>query len=258
MTDNKKVDNKEVDIKNDVLDEIKKISNNFSEIIPIDKIINHPILKYGRNGMGDRWCRKMFIYSVIYKNGIYKSYLNTDDVFIPELVLSNFVKSVNNKNRNGIIGIYIHSINNKIQKISINSKIKKEISKNSCVVCGSNSNICCDHKNDLYNNPRILNIKTQQLNDFQPLCNHCNLQKREVCKKEKKIHKLYSGNNIPMIKKFNLHKIPWELKNYDILDVNLKEDTFWYDPVEFINKLIIYTKYVVPILMDIKNLRNKL
>jgi len=39
-----------------------------------------------------------------------------------------------------------------------------------------------DHKNGRYNNPIVLNINTQTLDDFQPLTNGDNLLKRQSCK----------------------------------------------------------------------------
>ena len=39
-----------------------------------------------------------------------------------------------------------------------------------CIVCGSASDIVIDHKNDLYNDPRVLNSDTQVPDDFQTLC----------------------------------------------------------------------------------------
>jgi hypothetical protein len=65
--------------------------------------------------------------------------------------------------------------------------IRKDIIKHykniSCANCGSNSELQCDHKNGLYNNPRVLNLETQTLDDFQSLCRHCNCQKRQIDKK---------------------------------------------------------------------------
>jgi hypothetical protein len=61
--------------------------------------------------------------------------------------------------------------------------IKAVICKRPCANCGTHSDIQCDHKNDLKNDPRVLNKKTQELADFQALCRHCNDVKRG-CKKQ--------------------------------------------------------------------------
>lgn len=131
----------------------------------------------------------------------------------------------------------------------INKQIEKEIkkSKSKCVFCGTKTNLVCDHKNDLYNDEIVLNIKEQRISDFQCLCNRCNLLKREICKKEKEKNKIYSAKNIPFIGNNFKFEYPWEKKAFDILDINCKKDTFWYDPVEFVNKLNLYKNYRIPI-----------
>ena len=68
-----------------------------------------------------------------------------------------------------------------------------------CVVCGSHSDLVTDHKNDLYNDPRVLDAKTQTIDDFQCLCNHCNLQKRQVSKVTKELGKRIGATAIPSL-----------------------------------------------------------
>jgi 5-methylcytosine-specific restriction endonuclease McrA len=53
-------------------------------------------------------------------------------------------------------------------------------------MCGSHSNTVIDHKNDLYNDETVLNVDTQTIDDFQVLCTHCNLLKRQISIDEKK------------------------------------------------------------------------
>jgi len=127
---------------------------------------------------------------------------------------------------------------------------------NSCVVCGSKTEIVCDHKNDLYNDVRVLNSNTQCINDFQPLCNHCNLQKRQVCKNEINTQKIYSAKNIPQFKIIPF-EFPWEKKVFDVNNIQCKVDTYWHDPVEFNRKLIIYLSHTIPIINSIKSRRFK-
>ena len=79
----------------------------------------------------------------------------------------------------------------------IRDDIHKIIKSKPCVVCGSKSHLVTDHKNDLYNDLRVLNSKTQILDDFQCLCNHCNLQKRQISKQTKIEKKRYGATNIP-------------------------------------------------------------
>ena len=114
----------------------------------------------------------------------------------------------------------------------IRKDIEKYHKKFGCVVCGSHSDLITDHKNDLYNDPRVLNIKTQKIDDFQCLCNHCNLQKRQVAKKTIETKKRYSAKNIPSLKVFNIDFIEGN-KEFDINDPNAMKGTYWYDPVAF-------------------------
>jgi hypothetical protein len=161
-----------------------------------------------------------------------------------------FLSNKNNK-INGIIGIFVFSKRLNIIKHPINKNIIKLITSKSCIICGSNTEIICDHKNDLYNDNRVLNINTQNINDFQPLCNHCNLQKRQICKDEIKNNKLYSAKNIERYKQY-LVEFGWEKKAFDLNDINCKVDTYWYDPIEFERKIYLYITYILPIIKEIK------
>lgn len=106
----------------------------------------------------------------------------------------------------------------------------------SCVGCGSNSELQCDHKNGLYNDPRILNLETQTVNDFQSLCRHCNCQKRQVEKNSKSTCKRYGATNIPHMRAFGIDFIEGD-DTLDINNPNALRGTYWYDPIEF-------TKYI--------------
>lgn len=101
-----------------------------------------------------------------------------------------------------------------------------------CVVCGKRSALVTDHKNDLYNDPRVLNKDTQIIDDFQCLCNSCNLQKREVVKKMKETKKRYGATNIPSMKIYGIDFISGD-ETFDPSDVNAMVGTYWYDVVAF-------------------------
>ena len=105
-----------------------------------------------------------------------------------------------------------------------------------CIVCGSNSDLVTDHKNDLYNDPRVLDSKTQTKDDFQCLCNHCNLQKSAVEQKTRASGKRYGATNIPMLTGYGIDFISGD-ETYDKNDINAMVGTFWYDPVEFMEKI---------------------
>lgn len=229
---------------------VLQASNIFTRIISTMEIKeNYPKLYWGGNGVGDRFANKKFNYSVIFSKKPPEVYSENENDKIPNQLLDEFLQ---NHKGIGIIGIYVHSkrINN-LPNRPIKESIAKEITSYSCVSCGTSKTIC-DHKNDLYNDNRVLNINTQQLSDFQPLCNHCNLQKRQVCIKEKQEKKLYSAKNI---KKYQQEEFefPWEKKIFDESDIFCKNDTYWFDPVEFHRKISIYSKYVNPIVNAIKH-----
>jgi hypothetical protein len=220
---------------------VVELTVEYSKILSIDEIIANK-LGWGKNGLGDRWMNKKFNYSVIYKSKKKpcQTYSENDDDEIPKELLDEFVKKNQDVKGGGIIGIFCHSKRTNIVKRDISEDIRKVIRSRSCVVCGSNTDIVCDHKNDIYNDDRVLDLKTQCIDDFQPLCAHCNLQKRQVCKDEKKNGKLYSAKNL---KSYEIYgDFPWEKEIYDLNDINTKVGSFWYDPVEFnknIKKLFI-------------------
>ena len=225
---------------------VKRLSNNQTTIISRTEIRKHKSLDWCDNGIGDRWAKKKFNYTVIY-NKKEKQYSENENDTISKECLEVFRKS---NSGSGIIGIFVHSLRENIITRPIRTDILDKIRSQSCVSCGSNSSIICDHKNDLYNEDSVLVSKTQKLDDFQPLCNHCNLQKREVLKKEVEKSKLYSAKNLAKYKLFPF-EFPWEKKLFDKRDKNTKKDTYWYDPVEFNRKIYLYTT-LLPVLKEIK------
>ena len=78
-----------------------------------------------------------------------------------------------------------------------------------------------------------------------------NLQKRQVCKKEKMTGILYSAKNIPQYSVYEF-EFPWEKKAYDPTDIYTKTNTYWYDPKEFNRLLYLYQTITLPILTELK------
>lgn len=232
-------------------DIISELSNNFCKIISVEEIKKYPSLYWGGNGVGDRFANKKFNYTSINSSKKLRTYSENENETIDMELINKFIEDYKSKQK-GIIGIYIHSLRENIPKRPISSKIESKIKESPCVVCGSYNDIICDHKNDLYNDERVLNIKTQKLSDFQPLCNHCNLQKRQVRIKESENKKLYSAKNMSIYKIYNF-EFHWEKKIYDESDINLKVDTFWYDPVEFNRKIYAYSTSTLPIIKALKS-----
>ena len=232
---------------------IIQLSNNFTKIISRNEIKKYKKIDWGNNGIGDRWANKKFNYTSVYNDKI-KTYSENDNDNVPEELIQLF--RLEHPNMKGIIGIFVHSKRLKITKRPIKKEIDIVIKQNSCVSCGSNSDIICDHKNDLYNDEKVLDIHTQELSDFQPLCNHCNLQKRQICKDEVKNNRIYSAKNLQKYKIFH-YEFPWEKKAFATDDITTKLDTYWYDPIEFNKKICYYSLYVIPIINEIKSkLRN--
>jgi len=224
-----------------------RATDNFTKILSKKEMKDkYTELYWGGNGVGDRWVNKKFNYSFIYSNK-QVLYSENDDDKIPVEILNQFLQS--NKGV-GIIGIFVHSRRINIQKRPISKHIHKNITSLSCVVCGKHDTIC-DHKNDLYNDGRVLSLETQLISDFQPLCNHCNLQKRQICKMEKQTGQVYSAKNIQRYKCY-LFEFPWEKKVFDKNDINCKNGTYWFDPVEFDKNIYYYSVGVIPIINEIK------
>jgi hypothetical protein len=236
---------------NDIEELVISLSFNFTKIISRKEIKKYEIINWGNNGIGDRWANKKFNYSVIYKNNV-KTYSENEEEKLPDFEIKEFQK--NNIKEKGILGIFVHSKRLNIKNRPIKKEIEREIKKQKCVCCGSSSDIICDHKNDLYNEDRVLDTNKQTILDFQALCNHCNLQKRQISKNEIKKNKIYSAKNIPQFKIYPF-EFPWEKKVLNLSDITTKIDTYWYDPIEFNNKLYKYITITLPINREIKSLK---
>jgi hypothetical protein len=118
---------------------------------------------------------------------------------------------------------------------AIRKDIRHVLSKQPCVVCGSSSVIEIDHKNGLYNNPRVLNLKTQTIDDFQPLCKHCNDQKRQTYKWQTANNKRYPADLIPMLADLQFSYTQGN-ETFRKDDPDAMVGTFWYDPVAFMKE----------------------
>jgi len=156
-------------------------------------------------------------------------------------------KRKNNKPAGEIEAIRTNGIN-KEKVLSKNRPIRDDIHKyhkhklhSRCVVCGSSSSLITDHKNDLYNDPRVLNKETQTKEDFQCLCNHCNLQKRQILKETMKTGKRYGATNIPSLSVFGIDFIEGD-ETFDKDNINAMVGTFWHDPVKFMEYIKITLK----------------
>ena len=181
------------------MEEIKKsvneITNIHKNILSIEDAQELDLHGGPGNGSGDRTkISRMFIHTTIYGDSrkpmtypkCYDEHIElTED---NKKMIEEYKKERKDKGLKckGVIGFIIQGENKDEQKKRpIHKDIKKFHSQFPCVKCGANKTIC-DHKNDLYNDPRVLDINTQTKEDFQPLCNNCNLRKRAVSLKRDK------------------------------------------------------------------------
>ena len=118
----------------------------------------------------------------------------------------------------------------------IGRRIRNFFKNKPCVSCGSNSNLEIDHKNGLYNDNEVLNIKTQKIEHFQVLCKHCNDQKRQTLIYTKKTNKRYPATKIPMLSIFNIQFTTGD-ENYDPNDKDWGIGTYWNDPIDFMKNI---------------------
>ena len=102
-----------------------------------------------------------------------------------------------------------------------------------CVACGSTKSLVVDHKNDLYNDSRVHSIETQTIDDFQSLCNACNLAKRAYCSKTKKTGVRQAAPH--MCKMMGGQDFIEGDSTFDPTGLGLR-GTFWYDVVAYFNR----------------------
>lgn len=193
-------------------------------------------------GNGGSWCRKSawkkYKVATRKNNGTinYLWYVSEDERERINEIFKQFpCEKGNHIQFIGIFGIKENIDKSRPIRKDIVSVLKK---RKKCCVCGRKSDLVCDHKNDLYNDPKVLSTKTQTIDDFQLLCNQCNLQKRQISIETKKTGKRYGATNIPMLKSLGIDFIEGD-ENFDINDINAMKGTFWYDPIEFMKNILI-------------------
>lgn len=115
---------------------------------------------------------------------------------------------------------------------NIRSDIKEFYKTQNCVMLGingksENTKIEIDHKDGRKNDERVSDIKTQHIEDFQPLCKAANDVKRQICKRCKETNKRWSAKNI----KWN----PYDFYDWDenFIDELGCKGCYQYDPVEY-------------------------
>jgi hypothetical protein len=211
---------------------------NQTRIVCVDEFINnYSTLELGNGGS---WCRREN--TGIYKIATLKSngkinYLWNKSSIDEDLVNRDFGLCETTSLFTRIKYIKIFGIKENTEQLNrpIRKDIKEYYRKKKCCSCGSSIDLVCDHKNDLYNDDRVLKLETQNMDDFQCLCNGCNLKKREFSNKMKKTGKRIGVSDIiPSLACYNDFNIGDE--KYDATDINALLGTYWYDPIEFMNK----------------------
>ena len=110
----------------------------------------------------------------------------------------------------------------------IRDDIRKHICSKPCCVCFRTDSIECDHKNDLKNNPRVLVKSTQILDDFQPLCKHCNMLKKSASQLRNKTNKRIGATRYGFSKDFTIGD-----DTFNRNDPYWYKGTYWGDVMEF-------------------------
>ena len=200
-TNNKKITQRQKDID----DVFKPDRQGNSEWVSVDDL--PPSLKWGGNG--------------VFRHGVFGG----DNRYIWEKYPTKH--KIKHIRTSGFSNDYLYG-----HKRPINKDIRKKFEGCPCVACGSFNQIVIDHKNDLYNNIRVLNVDTQLVEDFQPLCNSCNLKKRQVCKMTWERGERYGATNIPQFDPWGIDFVKGD-KSINFKDPDAMVGTYWYDPVEF-------------------------
>jgi len=150
------------------------------------------------------------------------------------LEVDKFITSGNKIDRIRLNGF--NTSNDKNISQTIRTDIKKEISKKRCVILGTNRS--CDHKIEVDHkdgrkiDERIMNTKTQKLEDFQPLSKPANDAKRQFCKECKETNKRYNAKLLGYPVSFTKGDIHF------VEEIGC-DGCFWYDPIAFRQQLKI-------------------
>ena len=84
---------------------------------------------------------------------------------------------------------------------NIRSDIKEFYKNQNCVMLGiqgnsENTKIEIDHKDGRKDDWRVSDVRTQNVDDFQPLCKAANDAKRQICKRCKETDKRWNAKNL--------------------------------------------------------------
>ncbi len=134
---------------------------------------------------------------------------------------------------NSIDAIRLNGFNNEqVFNQNIRQDIKDFYKNKNCVMLGirgnsENTKIEIDHKDGRKNDDMVSDVKTQRVEDFQPLCKAANNAKRQICKRCKETNKRWNAKNI----KGNPYEFYEGDENYT--DEQGCVGCYQYDPVEY-------------------------
>lgn len=140
---------------------------------------------------------------------------------------------------NSIDAVRLNGFNtNKTFSQNIRSDIKEFYKNQNCVMLGiqgnsENTKIEIDHKDGRKDDWRVSDVKTQKLDDFQPLCKAANDAKRQICKRCKETDKRWNAKNL----KGNPYSFYEGDENYT--ETLGCVGCYQYDPVEYRKSSVI-------------------
>lgn len=162
-------------------------------------------------GNGGSWCRK--------NSTLQKKYIVEFD---KEISIGNSIDAIrlNGLRKNNTFNQHIRT------------DIKEFYKNKKCVMLGvsgnsENTKIEIDHKDGRKDDMEVSSVKTQRLEDFQPLCKAANDIKRQICKKCKETDIRWSAKNI----KGNPY--PFYKGDERYIEELGCEGCYQYDPVEY-------------------------
>ncbi len=134
---------------------------------------------------------------------------------------------------NSIDAIRLNGFSNEqVFNQNIRQDIKNFYKNENCVMLGirgnsENTKIEIDHKDGRKNDDMVSDVKTQRVEDFQPLCKAANDAKRQICRRCKETNKRWNAKNI----KGNPYEFYEGDENYT--DEQGCVGCYQYDPVEY-------------------------
>jgi len=219
--------------------EVLSGTDDFQKIFSKENAIKIGLTGKANNGAGNRdKIQCMYDVSSIYGNAReskrYPVDIAPDESDIAKI--EEFKQSLPQKTP-AIVGYLIHGYNTcPSTGFPIRKDIREYFKRKPCVFCGLKGT-CVDHKNDLYNDPRVKSEETQEIADFQSTCNACNTIKRGHSDKTKKSGKRFPATNIPSLAPLEIDFLVGD-ESYNKDDPNALVGTYFYDPVAFMEGAI--------------------